>query len=104
MEGQRKKKYISVPVDKISYSLYALTFARKNQECRVMTGALLSNAVTWCFVLIFPARRMLMMFTSAWRINYWLLSASLSCPARLNTQVTHCRAELRMFLLLLCDA
>ena len=63
------------------------------------------HSVTLCFVLIFPARRMLMMFTSAWRINYWLLSASPSSRlTRLNKQVTHCRSELRMFLLLLCEA
>ena len=48
----------------------------------------LSNAVTWCFVLIFPARRMLMMFTSAWRITYWLLSASTS-PSSGPCQTQH---------------
>ena len=50
------------------------------------------HSVTLCFVLIFPARRMLMMFTSAWRINYWLLSGS-PPPGPGQTQQTRCRSK-----------
>ena len=50
------------------------------------------HSVTLCFVLIFPARRMLMMFTSAWRIIYWLLSGS-PPPGPGQTQQTRCRSQ-----------
>lgn len=110
----RTKGFNCYPLEgKIWWRLYCLSVYCWRLESRMcclhhlalLLHAVLSNTVTWCFVLIFPARRMLMMFTSAWRINYWLLSASPSSRfTRLNKQVTHCRSELRRFLLLLCEA